>query len=57
VLVTPCALALMLVVPTVSPLATPPLLMVAMFELVDDHVNVTPVMALPAWSRAVAENC
>ena len=56
VLITPEALATMVTVPGATPVASPLLSMVAVPEKLQAQANVTPGMALPLASMAVAVN-
>ena len=56
-LVTPAALATMVTVPGATPVTSPPALMVATPAKLEAQLNVTPEMAFPLASTAVAENC
>ena len=56
-LVTPEALAVMLLLPAATPVAKPELLIVATLVLLEAQVNVTPLIGLPLASLAVAVNC
>ena len=56
-LVTPLADAVICVVPALTPVARPLLLIVATPVALLAHVNVTPLMALPLLFLAVALNC
>ena len=56
-LVTPEAVAVMFVLPAATAVARPEPLIVATPMLLDDQENVTPLIALPEESSAVAVNC
>src|ERR1700737_942261 len=54
---TPCADALIGVVPAASPVASPVSVMVAVPGLALAQVNTTPLIAFPYWSLPTALNC
>ena len=56
-LVTPCADALICVVPAATPVTIPLILTVATAGLLDCQRKITPLIVLPYWSVAKAVNC
>src|ERR1700730_14604858 len=54
---TPCADALIAVIPAASPVASPVSVMVAVPGLALDQLNATPLISFPYWSLPTALNC
>jgi len=54
---TPCADALIAVVPGATPVASPASVTVAVAGFALDHVNAIPLISFPYWSLPTALNC